>query len=430
MSTSRRRFIQGVAGLGSYLSWRGIQKKANAEALADAFVKIKSSNDSQIIGNEAIWSEIRLAFTVNPNLINLNNGGVSPQPKVVQDAVDRYYHYSNEGPSYYMWRILDQGREPLRKYLAQLAGTDPEEIAIQRNTTEALDNVIFGLDLKQGDEVILSKQDYPNMIHAWRQREMRDGIVLKWLDFDLPQTEDAYFVEAYRKAISPRTKVLHITHMINWTGQILPVHQLCRLAREEGLFSLVDGAHTFAHLDFKIADLQCDAFGTSLHKWLCAPFGTGMLYLRKERIPEIWPLMPNGDPRGSDIRKFESLGTRSFAVEQAISTAIDFHLAIGAKIKQERLYFLTQYWAKDIQQLDRCRFYTALDPNYTGALFNVGMDGMTAGALSNQLLSTYKIHTSPITWENVDGVRITPHIYTSLNDLDRLKEALHKIAAS
>jgi selenocysteine lyase/cysteine desulfurase len=430
MSSSRRRFIQGVAGIGSYLSWRGIQKKADAEALADAFRKLSHAHAGNAVNDEAIWAEIRRAFTVNPNLINLNNGGVSPQPKVVQDAVDRYYHYSNEGPSYYMWRILDQGREPLRKQLADLAGTDAEELAIQRNTTEALDNVIFGLDLEKGDEVILSKQDYPNMIHAWRQREMRDGIVLKWLDFDLPQEDDAYFVDAYSQAISPRTKVLHITHMINWTGQILPVRKLCNLAQSKGLFSLVDGAHTFAQLDFKISDLQCDAFGTSLHKWLCAPFGTGLLYLKKDRISEIWPLMPNGDPKGGNIRKFESLGTRSFAVEQAISTAIDFHLAIGERLKQERLYFLTHYWAKDMVQLERCRFFTALNPHYTGALFNLGMKGMTAGELSNQLLSTYKIHTSPITWEQIDGVRITPHVYTSLRDLDRLKEALYKIAQS
>lgn len=428
MSSSRRRFIQSVAGIGSYLSWRGIQKKADAEALADAFQKLTTYHPKDAVRDETIWSEIRLAFTVNPNLINLNNGGVSPQPKVVQDAVDRYYHYSNEGPSYYMWRILDQGREPLREQLAALAGTDPEELAIQRNTTEALDNVIFGLDLKKGDEVILSKQDYPNMIHAWRQRELRDGIVLKWLDFELPQEDDAYFMEAYRQAISPRTKVLHITHMINWTGQILPVQKICELAKQKGLFSLVDGAHTFAHLDFKISDLGCDAFGTSLHKWLCAPFGTGLLYIQKNRIPEIWPLMPNGDPQGGNIRKFESLGTRSFAVEQAISTAIDFHMAIGARLKQERLYYLTQYWVKDMLPIDRCRFFTALNPQYTGALFNVGMEGMTAGALSSQLLSTFKIHTSPITWEQIDGVRITPHVYTSLGDLDKLKSALHKIA--
>jgi selenocysteine lyase/cysteine desulfurase len=430
MSRSRRHFIKGLGALGSYATWKGFQNKVDGEAVADAFGQIKRSQIAEAVRNEEIWKQIRLAFTVNPNLINLNNGGVSPQPKVVQDAVDRYYHYSNEGPSYYMWRILDQGREPLRQQLASLAGVDAEEIAIQRNTTEALDNVIFGLNLSPGDEVVLSRMDYPNMIHAWNQRALREGIVLKWLDFDLPQESEDYFVEAYRSAITPRTKVFHITHMINWTGQILPARKICDLAAEHGIFSLVDGAHTFAQLDFSIEQLHCDAFGTSLHKWLCAPFGTGMLYIRKNKIKEIWPLMPNDKPLSDNIRKFESLGTRSFAVEQAIATAIDFHEAIGAQLKQERLYYLSAYWAQDLANVDRLRYYTALNPHYTGALFNVGMEGLEASSFSGALLSTYKIHTSPIKWEQVDGVRITPHVYTSLKDLDRLKEALVQMAKS
>jgi selenocysteine lyase/cysteine desulfurase len=329
-----------------------------------------------------------------------------------------------------MWQILDKGREPLRQKLAQLAGTSKEELAINRNATEALTTVTWGLTLSKGDEIIMTKQDYPNMIHAWKQKELREGIKIKWLNFTLPIENEEQVVKAFADATTSRTKIWHITHMINWTGQIMPVKKLCEEARKRNIISIVDGAHTFAHMDFKIADFNPDYYGTSLHKWLSAPFGTGMLYVKKENIAGLWPIFPNDKPKSPDIRKFETLGTRSFAPEQAIGQAIDFHLAIGSKRKEERLRFLKNYWCEKIKTNSRIKLLVSLKPEYSCALGNFAIDGIDPETVASRLFSEFQIHTVAIKWENISGIRVTPHVYTSTRDLDRFVEAVLKIANS
>ena len=371
---------------------------------------------------------IQQAYTTNPNLINLNNGGVSPQPKVVQDAFERYYRLCNEGPSYFMWRILDQGREPLRTKLAQQAGCSSEEIAINRNTTEALDTVIFGLTLNRGDEVVLSRYDYPNVINAWKQREMRDGIKIVWVDLPVPIEDDDKIVDAYSSAFNSKTRIVNITHMINWNGQLLPARKIADAAHKKGIEVVVDGAHTFAHLEYKISDLDCDYFGTSLHKWLCAPFGTGMLFVKKEKIKNIYPLFPNPEPRSEDIRKFEAQGTRSFPGEQAIGEAINFQQNIGNNRKEDRLRFLKNYWAEQAVKIPKVKLNTSLKPEYSCALANFSIEGMKASEIDTELFNKYKIHTVGIVWEKIDGIRVTPHVYTRLSELDKLLEAINAMA--
>lgn len=425
---SRRSFIQKSFLTAGTLSIGSLFQKSIAENVKDALVNLNTLSPEEAAQNEDLWARIQQAYTTSPTIINLNNGGVSPQPKVVQEAANRYYAYANEAPSYFMWRILDQGREPLRAKLADLGGCSPDELAINRNTTEAINTVIFGLNLKAGDEVVLTKYDYPNMINAWRQRERRDGIVLKWLDFDIPMENDEAIVAKFKAAITPRTRVFHITHMINWTGHIMPAKALCQLAREHNIDSVVDGAHTFGHLTFNIPDLGCDYFGTSLHKWLCAPFGTGMLYIRKPKIKDVWPLLASPENQEDNIRKFENIGTRSFATEQAIGSAINFHNAIGSERKEARLQYLKNYWVDKVKDLDKVQFYTSTKSSMSRALFNFGIEGMDAGAVHNQLFRDYKIHTSPIKWEKVNGPRVTPHVYTTLYDLDRLVEGIEKMA--
>ena len=379
--------------------------------------------------DEDYWAVIQRAYSVNPNLINLNNGGVSPSPIVVQQAVERYNQLSNEGPSYYMWRILDQGREPLREKLAALAGARPGEIAVNRNSTEALNTVIYGLDLKAGDEVIGTKQDYPHMIEGYRQRAMREGIVYKQLSFDFPIEDDAVIVKAYEDAITPRTKLIHVTHMINWVGQLMPVRKIADMAHAHGIEVLCDGAHSFGLIDFKIPDLGCDYFGTSLHKFLSAPIGTGMLWIKSEKIEKIWPLVCNDRPRSGDIRKFEDLGTRSFPLEQGIGEALNFHNAIGPARKQARIGYLKNYWASQAQAMPRVKLHTSLNLKYSCAICGVGVEGMTPAELENALFDRYKIHTVGIVWENIKCVRVTPHVYTSIADLDKLVRALGEISA-
>jgi len=428
--TSRRSFFQKSLGAAGALSLTSIAIQALAEDVSDALVSLNKLSPLAAANDEDLWARMAQAYTVSPNILNLNNGGVSPQPKVVQDAVDRYYHLSNEAPTYYMWQILDKGREPLRRKLADLAGVSNEELAINRNTTEALATFTWGIDLKRGDEIVMTKQDYPNMIHAWKQREQREGVKINWINLNLPIDNDEVVLKAYIDATTSKTKIWHITHLITWTGQILPAAKLCAEARKRGITTIVDAAHSFAHIDYKISDLNCDYFGTSLHKWLCAPFGTGLMYIRKPLIEKTWPIFPNDKPQGPDIRKFEALGTRSFAPEQAIGQAIDFHNAIGGKRKQERLHYLKQYWCDAIAKNPRVKFHISMKPEYSCALGTFSIEGMDVGDIASKLFSVYGIHTVSIKWENVNAVRVTPHVYTTTKDLDRFIDAVEKIAAS
>ncbi len=425
---SRRLFFKKALGIAGAASLTPIITQALAEDVADAMLQLDKLDVANAINDEELWARMAQAFTVSPSILNLNNGGVSPQPKVVQDAVDRYYHLSNEAPSYYMWQILDKGREAIRRKLETLAGAAEGTIAINRNTTEALDTVTWGLTLKRGDEIIMTRQDYPNMIQAWKQKEMRDGIKITWLNLELPIEDDDAIVKTFINATTSKTKIWHITHMINWTGQIMPVKLLCEEARKRGIISIVDGAHTFAHMDFKIPDFNPDFYGSSLHKWLCAPFGTGILYVKKENIAGLWPLFPNDKPQSADIRKFETLGTRSFAPEQAIGQAIDFHNAIGSKKKEERLRYLKNYWCEKVIKHPRVKLHISLKPEYACALGTFSIDGMEPGEVGSKLFNEHQIHTTSIKWENISAVRVTPHVYTTTKDLDRFVEAVLKIA--
>jgi selenocysteine lyase/cysteine desulfurase len=422
--TTRRTFFRQAAGaltLPSFLPDTFSPNMASADSLtksADAWAQ-----------DEDFWSWVKSEYTVSPNLLNLNNGGVCPQPKVVQDAHIRFYQYSNEAPSYYMWRILDQGREALREKLADLAGCSPEELAINRNATEGLNTVIFGLNMKAGDEVVLTKQDYPNMLNAWKQREKRDGVKLVYLNLELPNEDDDALVQQFVKAFTPRTKVVHITHLVNWVGQVLPVKKIADEAHKRGIEVIADGAHSFGLFDFKIPDLGADYYATSLHKWLCAPFGSGMLYIRQNKIKNVWALLSNTEPDGPDIRKFESLGTRSFASEMAIGTAVDFHNSIGTARKFARAHYLKNYWMERVRELPGVKIHTSFKPEFAGAVALFSIDGMKTSEVESQLLGKYKIHTSPIDWENIHGVRVTPHIYHTPKDLDRLVAAITALSA-
>jgi selenocysteine lyase/cysteine desulfurase len=429
MDNNRRSFLQKAAILSGAFSLNNLFNETHAADWKPMLNKKAMLTPEALASDEDYWSYIQQAYTVNPNIINLNNGGVSPAPITVQQALQRYNQLANEGPSYYMWRILDQGREPLRAKLAELAGCDPDEVAINRNATEALNTVIYGLRLQKGDEVIGTKQDYPNMIQAWKQRALREGIVYKQISFDFPIEDNDAIVAAFERAITPATKVLHITHVINWVGQIMPVQQLTAMAKRRGIQTIVDGAHSFGLLDFNIPDLGCDYFGTSLHKFLSAPVGSGLLWVKKERIASLWPMMCNDKPESDDIRKFETLGTRSFPIEQAIGEAINFHNAIGPSRKQARMHYLKNYWASAVQKIPGVQIHTSLNPAFSCAIAGVSVAGKTIAQLDSELFNTYKIHTVGIVWENISCVRITPHVYTKTKDLDKLISAITTIAS-
>ena len=425
----RRSFLKMTALAGAF-STNSLFRQAHAAEFETASRAVENLGPGTVAQNEDYWSVIQRSYSVSTQIINLNNGGVSPSPIVVQQAVERYNQMTNEGPSYYMWQILDQGREPLRQKLANLAGTSPEEIAIDRNSTEALNTIIYGLPLKAGDEVVGTKQDYPNMMNAYRQREARDGIVYKQISFDFPIEDPDVIVKAYEQAITPRTKLVHITHMVNWVGQLMPVQQIADMAHAHGCEVIVDGAHSFGLIDFKIPDLHCDYFGTSLHKFLSAPIGSGMMWVKRDKIEQIWPLTCNDNPRSANIRKFESLGTRSFPIEQGIGEAINFHEAIGSRRKQERIFYLKNYWATRVSTLAGVKLHTSLDPRFSCAICGVSVEGVTPHQLMTTLFDRYKIHTVGIDYEKIHCIRVTPHVYTTIADLDKFVGAINEIATS
>lgn len=382
-----------------------------------------------VADDESYWSEIQRAFDADRTMINLNNGGVSPTPSHVLEAMIRDLRFSNELPAEHMWRVLEPRIESVRRDLASEFGCDIEEMAITRNASEANEIMIFGLDLRRGDEVLITNQNYPRMITAWEQRVRRDGIVLKQISFRVPPPSDDYLVEQFRAALTPRTKVIEVTHITNLTGQIMPVRQIIDLAGPRGIEVFVDGAHAFAHFPFRRADIGCDYYGTSLHKWLLAPIGTGFLYVRKEKQKQLWPLMAATKEQDENIRKYEEIGTHPAANHNAISAALAFHRGIGSERKIARLRYLRDRWAKRlIAESPRVRVLTPLDNRQSGALALFAVDGIDNVQLGAWLFDRHRIVNTPIVHPEFRGIRITPNVYTTIDEIDVFTDkVLHAI---
>jgi len=383
----------------------------------------------ELARDEFFWREIQSAFTLDRNIINLNNGGVSPSPRVVQESMRRSLEFSNIAPARTMWAVLEPEVETVRQRLARDFGCDPEEMAITRNASEALENVQLGLELKRGDEVLTTDQDYPRMITTWKQRERRDGIVLKMISFPTPPPSLDDLAERFERAITERTRVIHFCHITNLTGQIFPVQRICQLARSRGIEAIVDGAHAYAQFPFKHADLDCDYYGTSLHKWLLAPHGTGFLYVRKSKIPKIWPLMAAPVEMTDNIRKFEEIGTHPAANHNAISDALEFHTTIGVERKAARLRYLRSLWTERLTRLPRVSTPTSSDPRMSCGIGLLSVEGKEPGALADQLWDKYHILTVAIVHPQFKGLRITPNIYTTVQEIDIFCDAVEKLIA-
>jgi len=380
--------------------------------------------------DEQFWLNVRQQFALDSNVVNLNNGAVGPQPLVVQQSHLEMYQKSNLAPSHFMWKEVDGKREKLRGELANLLGCDREEVAINRNTTEGLSTVIFGLDLKAGDEVVISDFDYPYALNAWEQRVKRDGIVLKEVKLQLPIEDENEALKLYRAAITLKTKAVHLTHIINWTGQIMPVKELTQMAQELGCQVVVDAAHSLAQIPLSFKEIGCDYMATSLHKWLGAPFGTGALVMKKERISAIWPLHSAWESQEADIRKFEVLGTRSYPAEMAAIDAIEFHKNLGIQALNDRLNLLRTYWVERTKNLQNLVFHTSSRKEFSAAMATFSIDGKTSIEIADGLFESDGLHVGVVNWNGMDGVRVSPHIYTSLEELDRLVAAITKLCES
>jgi selenocysteine lyase/cysteine desulfurase len=418
MRIDRRMLLRGLGGVAAM---------AAAEFRADAMARVLDAgkqgagkSPSTLASDEDYWSEIARAFDVDRTLINLNNGGCSPAPSHVLDAMIRDLRFSNEIPVQHMWVVLEPRLESVRRDLAAEFGCDPEELAITRNASESLETMIFGIDLKPGDEVVYTTQNYPRMITSWEQRARRDGVVLKPIQFPVPPPSSADIVERFRAAITPRTRVIEVTHITNLTGQILPVRDIVRLGRERGIEVFVDGAHAFAQFPFKRDELECDYYATSLHKWLFAPIGTGFLYVRKNKIPKLWPLMAAPAKMDADIRKYEEIGTHPAANHNAIAVALAFHRAIGADRKAARLRWLRDRWAKRLAAADpRVKILTPLNDRDSCGIGFIAIPGFDTNKLQAYLWEKHRIMTTPIVVKDeFEGLRITPSVYTTPEEID------------
>lgn len=422
--SSRRAFFRSLGATGAVTAFGRPDLLARVAQTAG---RAAGRSPDEIAEDEDFWRDIREAFTLDRTIVNLNNGGVCPSPRVVHEAVKRYLDISNQAPVYHMWQVLEPNLETVRRRLAAEFGCDAEELAVTRNASEALQIAQLGIDLKAGDEVLTTNQDYPRMLDTWQQRVRREGIVLKQISFPVPPPSQADLFHRFEQAVSPRTKVIHVCHITNLTGQIFPVRDICRMARARGIVTIVDGAHAFAHFPFMLADLECDYYGTSLHKWLLAPVGTGFLYVRRARIKEHWPLTPANESRAADIRKFEEIGTHPAAMHNAIAEALEFHHSIGGARKAARLRYLRNRWAKRLHETPGAKVLTSFDPAQGCAIGLLSLGALDPEKVTAHLWARHRIIVTPIKHAEFQGLRITPNLYTTLGEVDAFVEAIDDV---
>ncbi len=425
----RRRFL-GALGAPVAAVAAGVFDPVRALAVLGQLPPLGPGGPSaeDVARDEDFWFEVGQAFTVDRSLVNLNNGGVSPTVQPALDAQKRHLDFSNNAPPYAMWRVLRPQVEAIRQRMALQWAADTEEVAITRNASESLQILQFGADLSAGDHVLTTDQDYPRMLNTFRQRVARDDLVLDLIKLPVPAEDEDEIVRRFENAITERTRLILMCHMINLTGQVLPVKAVCAMARRHGIPVIVDGAHALAQLDFTLPELGCDNYSASLHKWLFAPIGTGFLWVRKEYIESTWPLMAASEDERGDIRKFEQIGTHPIAPYLAIGEALTFHQALGGARKEARLRYLRDVWAERLLEHPRIRLNTSLDPRFSCGIGNVAIDGVDTGALVRHLWNVHRILVTGITHEDFSGARVSGSVYTTREELDRFCSAMEQVA--
>jgi isopenicillin-N epimerase len=424
---SRRAFLRlcGALGAAAYaVKADGLERiEAAAQGVADR-------SPLEVAKDEFFWREIQTAFKLDRTLINLNNGFTCPTPRVALEAVWRYMDMINMLPVHYQGMVANNV-QTIRLRMAAEFGCDPEEMALTRGASESLQIAQNGIDLKAGDEVITTEQDYPRMLTTWDQRVRREGIQVTRLQFPVPTTQDDLY-QRFEKAISPRTKVFHFCHVTNLTAQMFPVRRLSLLARSKGIVTIVDGAHALGQFPFKLRDLECDAYGVSLHKWLLAPIGNGCLYVRRESIPKFWPLQAAPERQANDIRKFEAIGTHPWAIRAGLGESLAFHQAIGAERKAARLRYLTLRWANALKSQPRVKILSNLgEPAETWAVAAVNIEGIDVRSLAKFLMDKYRIVVVPLVGGappnqvfDYQALRVSPNVYTTLEEIDTFVAAM------
>lgn len=414
----KREFLRTLGGV-TLGAWAG----------PDALARYAALPPRALAQAEPFWDGIRARYKLTPEYINLENGYFCLQAEEVLDGYIARARDINREASHYMRTRQVDDKLRVRQRLATMAGCAPEELIITRNTTESLDTVIAGIDWNAGDEAVMAVQDYGAMLDMFKLQSRRHGMVNRMVSLPNDPQGDAEIVALYAAALTPRTRLLMVSHMVNVTGQILPVRKIVDMAHGRGVPVMVDGAHTFAHLDFRIPDLGADYYGASLHKWLGTPLGAGILYVRRDRIRSLWPIYADLGMADDDIRKLNHTGTHPVHTDLGILGAIDFHEAIGIARKEARLRYLQRYWTARVRGRRNVVVNTPSDPQRSCAIANVGITGMAPAELAQALMEKYRIWTVAIDFENVHGVRVTPHLFTSTGELDQLVTALTQLAS-
>ncbi|MFN4892896.1 MAG: aminotransferase class V-fold PLP-dependent enzyme [Bacteroidota bacterium] len=418
---NKRSFLKSatLTGLGVSFGW---------DALANEFKTVFSRSAESLAADEEFWNRIREKYLLKHDYINLENGYYNFIPQPTLERYIQHIRDVNYQGSYYMRTVQWENKKKMAAKLAAIAGCGTDELIVTRNTTESLDLVIAGQTWQSGDEAIMAIQDYGAMLDMFDQVAERHGVILKKISIPNHPKSDEEIVSLYEQAITPKTKLLMVCHMINITGQILPIRKICDMAHAKGVKVMVDGAHAFAHIQYKISELNCDYYGTSLHKWMSVPLGAGFLYVRKGEAPKLWPLLGDRLPK-EDVYRLSHTGTHPCATDLTITDAIDFFNMIGADKKEARLRFLKDYWTSRVKDNTKIILNTPLDATRSCGIANVGVKGMTPGTLAKRLLDEHKVYTVPIDYANVQGCRITPNVYTTTEELDQFVKALHVLSA-
>ncbi len=417
----KRSFIKGLAlvTVGKPLSLKAMESFLNEHDHLTA---------GQLAGDETFWQTIRKGYKLKEDYINLENGYYCFQPEAVLEKFIGHARNVNYQGSWYMRTVQWDNKKRAAEKLAELAGCNSDELIITRNTTESLDMVIGGQDWKPGDEAVMAEQDYGSMLEMFKLVAKRYGVINKIVSVPNHPKNDEEIVDLYAKAITAKTKLLMVSHMVNITGHILPIRKICDMAHAKGVKVMVDGAHAFAHFRYNIPDLGCDYYGSSLHKWLSVPLGAGILYVRKQNIGDVWPLLAEGDRRPDDIGRLNHIGTHPVHTDLTITDAIDFYLMIGPERKEERLRFLQEYWTSRVRNIPGVMVNTPADPARACGIANVGITRLKPSELAETLLKKYRIWTVAIDYANVQGCRISPNVYTTPAELDVLVNAIKELA--
>ena len=418
----KRTFLRNMlfAGIGAPVFLQQLERRVR---------DVEHLSPEEVAADEAFWAQVRTGYRLKPDYINLENGFYCFLPEQILENYLHHVREVNYQGSYYMRTVQWDNKRAVAAQLAELVGCSPEEMMITRNTTESLDTIIGGFPWKKGDEAVIADQDYFAMQEMFRQQTDVHGVVVKKISIPNHPSSDEEIVDLYAKAITPKTRLIMVCHMINITGQILPIRKICDMAHSKGVEVMVDGAHAVAHIAFSMRDLDCDYYGASLHKWLSAPLGAGMLFVKKDKIAQIRPLFADYGYQPGDIRRLNHTGTHPVATDLAIGNALEYLYTLGLDRKEARLRYIQQYWTSRVKDLPNIVLNTPTDPARACGIANVGIRNMKPGEMAETLLKKHRIWTVAIDGQGVQGCRITPNIYTTTKELDTFVQALKSMSA-